>query len=99
MKKTDVIDIQYTKTNGDTSERTIVIHTLPTPNVRAIDVTDMADTEKVAVVDALGRYHEYCRIQENLLFSFEDFCAQELPDVEASNCKWRSFKKDRIVVM
>jgi hypothetical protein len=90
------IEIDYTNNKGDTSTRTILPHSLPQLNVRALDVSTLSEDDVLELQKALAEYQQYRATQMATMFSFEDFIDHQSTGTELPEYKWRSFKYDAI---
>jgi len=94
FKKNLPYDIQYCKA-GEVTQRKIIPTTLPSPNIKAIDVSDVSQMEQDKIVSHLEEYTEYVEQHLKTLFSFEDWISHT--NRESVFLKWRTFNIDNIV--
>lgn len=101
MNKGHLADIRYTKhlPNGEreVTERTIIPTMVPTPNVRALDVTELSDAEQQRMLSAYADYQRYVETQMKNIFNFETWL--EHTGTETAEPKWRMFRSDQLVVL
>lgn len=100
MLQNKITKIRYAKTIvedpvqfiSEKSERTIIPTSVP-GHIKAIDVTDLEDTEQIRLADLHEEYSEYFSNYARQAFSFEDW-ASHTQQLEISP-KWRTFKPDQ----
>jgi hypothetical protein len=76
-----MLKFTYTKPNGDISERVGLVVRKPTDNYSILDITDLDDNERAAVV-------------ENYRIYLED--EKQLRDDLLLNSFWKNFKSERM---
>ena len=100
--------VKYTKATdlgeghaGEVTERYIIPTFVPSAmNIKAIDVTDLDEDDRVELEKQLTEYTEYYQNAIKTIFNFEDWQSHTqggmvtLPPV-----KWRTFKPDNLVVL
>ena len=96
LHESQLVDIVYTKDNGEKSDRTIVPTYVPNTNplVRAIDVTDLSGADQARIEQLVREYREYKDRILNTMFTFESWVAHT-HNIDISP-KWRSFKPSNI---
>ena len=77
----------YTKTNGETSERELIIVSQPRANYLVYDVTKLSEKELEVLLDALEQTEEF---RDNAMKDFELITGIK------QNSLWRSFKPEGI---
>lgn len=106
MKATELTHIQYEKaTNiggaaGEITERYVIPTFVPNPNIKALDVTDLSEAERVVIQQAYAEYTDYYTQAVKSLFNFEDWLSHTKgDDIDTSDIKWRTFKMDNVKVL
>ena len=90
ITESQITSIIYEKDNGETSTRVILPVSVPSTNIRAIDVSDVPETERENLADLLQKYRTY---KDNIIknmFTFEDWV--EHTTNTPITPKWRTFK-------
>jgi delta-aminolevulinic acid dehydratase/porphobilinogen synthase len=81
--------IHYVKKNGETSNRDIVPSFVPSPNMKALDVSSLSEEDKQMVSDLMDEYQEYRKLSMENIFNFGDWIDHTSKTVP--QLKWRSF--------
>ena len=95
----EIAHIRYTSKDGsDVSDRVIIPTFIPTPSIKAIDVTEMSDEERVETQELLRDYAAYFETAVKRVFSFEDWISHTtgLSEGATPEVKWRTFLTDNI---
>lgn len=92
--KQDIWNIEYTNSKNETSAREIIPTTIPSDNIKAIDVSDLSESEKAHIKELLAEYNEYVEHHRASMFNFETWVNHSKGEEIAP--KWRTFNKDRI---
>lgn len=79
--------MRYTKDNGETSERDVIVVSYPKVNHLMYDVTSLTDKERNVLINALAAAEE---ARDNAIAKFE-----VLTGIKQSSL-WRSFKPEGI---
>lgn len=83
-------EVTYTKpSTGEVTDRVIIPISQPTPNVKAIDVTDLNQNERAEMVEIFNEYQDYVDTCIKRIFTFEDFVSQTTG--RDMDVKWRTF--------
>ena len=98
LKEREITNIRYTKVNEDsgtldrfeTTDRTIIPTSVPKTNIKAVDVTDLSETDQIELQSLLTEYTEYVRDHLKSAYSFEDW-ASHSKSIHI-DVKWRTFK-------
>lgn len=86
-----LVEFQYTKQNGDVSQRAVVVTHEPQQNLGGIDVTQLGDDDFVAFIDEYraikNRQHEelmQLMQKHDLKHNFRQFIPNKMQVVETS---------------
>lgn len=82
--------IIYEKETGDTSSRVIIPVSVPKPNVRAIDVSELEPDDREKLRGLYAEYRQYTEAFMAGMFNFETWV--EHTKGETVHPKWRQFK-------
>lgn len=101
MKHKTIEHIKYTRSTdiggakGEQTERFVIPTYIPTPNIKAIDVTELNESQRAEALQLWEEYQEYYTNQLQTLFDFSDWMdhTSKNPDF---GVKWRTFKPDNI---
>lgn len=97
MSKRFCEEVTYTKpSTGEITDRVIIPVTQAQPNVKAIDVTDMDQSDRAEMVELFNEYQEYVDACIKQIFSFEDFISHTTG--EEKEVKWRTFRSDHLEI-
>lgn len=96
LKVGQPVKIQYTNRLGEGSERTIVPTFVPLPNIKAIDVSDLAEDQQAEIAEFLKEYHEYVKEFQSSMFDFTTWL-EHTKQVQFE-AKWRTFKIENVTV-
>ena len=107
MKANEVTKIRYTRATsygdgetGEVTERVIIPTFVPLPNIKAIDVTELAVELQEDVAALFREYAEYYRQRAETIFNFEDWLRHTRgPTVKVNPLKWRTFKLENVEVL
>ena len=101
MKANEVVHFNYTRSTnaggskGEITERYVIPTFVPTiSNIRALDVTDLSEDQRAALLALWNQYQEYYQTAVSLIFDFETWI--EHSTNEQVEVKWRTFKPDNI---
>ena len=99
MEVDKVSSIRYTKADtGEITDRLIIPTTIPTKNVKAIDVTSLNDSQRDELETLHTEYSMYRNRAIQNIYNFEDWVSmttgKDSPDV-----KWRSFLAENVEEM
>jgi hypothetical protein len=95
MNAAETTTIEYVKTNGDWTERNIIVIDPPKDQIKALDVTDWEHESCRALEDLVKQYRKYKEVQIKKIFTFEDWLdhtGNESPET----LEWRTFKLNGI---
>jgi hypothetical protein len=100
MRPHNLTKIRYAKTIteddsqfiAEKTERTIVPTVVP-GNIKAIDVTDLADDEQQKMCELYEEYAQYFDNHQRTAYSFEDWASLS-KNVDVTP-KWRTFKPNQ----
>ncbi len=104
MKANEVQHIQYTKATsiggekGEVTERYIVPTFVPSPNIKAIDVSDLDEQDRNNMAELMQEYAEYHKQQSKVIPSFEVWLEQS-QGVIMDDLKWRTFKVENVELL
>ena len=104
MKANQVQRIKYTKATsiggekGEITERYIVPTFVPSPNIKAIDVSDLDADSRQNMADMLEDYANYHRQAMKNIPTFENWLEQS-QGVVMDDIKWRTFKMDNVELL
>lgn len=86
-----LVEFQYTKQNGDTSQRAVIVTGEPQANLSGIDVTQLPETEFVAFIDEYrqvkNRQHEEILLlmqKHDLKHNFRQFIPAKMQITETT---------------
>lgn len=96
LKPNTIYNISYTNSRNEESERYIIPTTIP-GNVKALDVTELEESERRDVNVAYQQYAEYLDQHMRTAYSFEEWCEQ-VRGKEISP-KWRTFKPEILKIL
>jgi len=96
MRESEIYNIEYTDHKEKISSRIIIPSTVPSANVKAIDVSDLTEDERMEICQHMAEYRDYVETQRKNMYSFEDFIS--LTKGKTISPKWRSFNTERIKV-
>lgn len=90
-------EIAHIKYKDEDKERVIIPTFVPSPSIKAIDVTDLSEEERTDLQGLLREYAEYFESRSRQLFSFEDWISHTtgLSESAIPEVKWRTFLLDR----
>lgn len=95
LTESTLVSVTYTKeSSGDVSTRMIVPVSVPHDNIRAIDVSDIAEADQQGMATLVSEYKEYVAGVMASTYNFEDWVSH----VKGTEIKpkWRSFKPSNI---
>jgi len=106
LKEGEIQNIRYTKANADSgtmdrfevTERVIIPTFIPKPNIKAIDVTDLSEEDRIQLQDMLKEYNQYVKDCSKTTFSFDKW-AEHSKNTDISNVKYRTFKLDSTEIL
>ena len=100
METFQLTEVKYCKvTTGDgnlnvcDTARVIIPTDVPSPNVKALDVTHLTPEERQTFLALLREYNEYVARQMKTIFSLEDWAHHSGQSIDP---KWRTFKIDQL---
>lgn len=107
LKPKEINHIRYTRTTslgegetGEVTERYIFPFFVPSPNVKAVDITGFTEEAKGDVAKLFKEYVEYYEQQMKTVFTFENWLEHSRgPGAYVSPLKWRTFKAENIEVL
>lgn len=101
LKAHTIQRVTYCDKDGNLSDRTIIPTFVPRTNIKAIDVSDLNEEERVVMLQQLLDYQEYVAAVTKTIFSFDNWRDHTKPDNETADIspKWRTFKIDKIEVL
>jgi len=89
--------IRYVKDSGETSKRTIIPTFIPQQNIKAVDVSDLSDTDATQMESLLNEYYgDYLANRDKTTFSFDDWLHATGYYDMSTKVKWRTFKLDNV---
>lgn len=94
MKPHTICKVRYTNNKEQSSEREIIPTTIPTENIKGIDVSELSNEERENLMLLLNDYNNYVQQQHNNIFNFETW-ASHSSGVQIKP-KWRTFSVDRL---
>lgn len=95
LNKNQMVNIQYiNNSNGEKTKRQIISTTNIPTNIKAIDVTNLSQTDKTDLLQLYNDYADYKRQELNKLFNFSDWILHTKG--VRLDVKWRTFKINNI---
>ena len=90
-------EITHIKYKDEDTERVIIPTFVPSPSIKAIDVTELSESEQVELQGLLREYADYYEARHRQIFSFEDWVSHTtgLSEGTIPEVKWRTFLLDR----
>lgn len=77
IKKNTIVNVEYTKGDGSTTDRSLFVVATPSSVYKAYDLSSINDEVlKNTITDSLVEYSEYVKQHRETLFTFEDFYEQ-----------------------
>jgi hypothetical protein len=93
-----IVNVRYDNVNKDeVTYRTIVPTSVPATVVRAIDVSELSQSELQTLTDQLAEYNAYKKQYFSMMLSFEDFVEQSTN--KRPTVKWRAFTPSQLHVL
>lgn len=90
LVENEITTIVYEKDSGETSARVIIPVAVPHQNIRAIDLSDLTEAERLQMQAMYTEYKAYTKAYINNMLNFENWVDhtrnQEIKP------KWRTFK-------
>lgn len=90
LTEAQIASIVYEKDGGDVSARVILPVSVPSTNVRAIDLSDVPPAEREEVSKLFAEYRAYKEAFMANMFNFETWVEHSTGKVITP--KWRAFK-------
>lgn len=86
----EINSFTYTKGNGEQSERTVLVASLPysVTNVKTIDVSSLSEHEQEVIKEKYKQYQKYRKEQMDNIKSFEEYSGDKV--------QWKAFKESGI---
>lgn len=91
IKRFKPTQIKYVKDDGTETIRTIVSFTEVPENVKALDVSNMSESDRANILELVGEYQNYIQNHISTAFSFENW-VQHTTGKSLNELKWRTFK-------
>ena len=92
MSKSELTNIRYVrKGDGESTERVVIPTFVPQPNMKALDVTDLAPEQREQLAALYEEYSEYYTLAAKQLFSFDDWLTHTQGEDAQFELKWRTF--------
>jgi hypothetical protein len=88
------VDIEYTKDSGERSTRRIIPAVTIPSNIRALDVSDLNESDQNHMCDLYLQYQQYVDTHARTLFAFQEWV--EHTSGEQLQYKWRTFKSSNM---
>jgi len=96
VNRLDILDIKYTKANGEKSDRKIIsLNSIP-KNLKAIDISDISQEDAEHLIEQYKNYNEYLENFDKTKMKFEDWYSMTNPNESLSTVKYRTFTVDNI---
>lgn len=95
LQQDNIVNIEYTKDNGDKSKRYIIPTCVPKKSIKAIDVSDLTEDQRDEMCKLHAEYNQYREQAIKNIFNFEDWVSQTSGN-DLGNIKWRTFNIDNI---
>lgn len=107
MNRNKPTRIRYTRTTslgggnvGDVTERVIIPTNVPSPLIKALDVTGFTKEARENVSKLLQEYSEYYAQQLRTIFNFEDWLVHTRgPHASVDPLVWRTFVNNEVEVL
>lgn len=101
LKTNKLAHIRYTKSTdiggrlGEVTDRVIIPTYVPYDSVKALDVSDLSETDACVLQSLMKEYTEYVELKMATIFNFEDFVAQTY-GVKSSSPSYDLFKETNL---
>jgi hypothetical protein len=107
MKTNKLTHIEYEKATdlgdgnrGEITERYVIPTFVPSPNVKALDVTMLSPKQREEMESLFAEYKEYYQQIASTIFTFEDWISHTQGESDlVSKIKWRTFRLDNVKIL
>lgn len=97
LSEATITTIMYEDAKGDKTARVIIPTSVPSPNMRALDVSHLSAPERVELAEEYQEYLSYLNQQYKQAWSFENWRDQTKPAHSEEPLKWRTFKTSQLI--
>lgn len=99
LEKHKLYEVEYTKLDkSETTQRKIIPTFVPSPNVKAIDVSELSESEAEQMRQNLVEYSKYYEQAAKNIYSFEDWLSHTSRRVSKPP-KWRTFAIENLAIL
>lgn len=106
LKQNHLAHIRYIKTTdlgggrkGEVTDRAIIPTYIPGDAVKALDVSDLSETQALELQNFSIEYAKYVEEKMNTVFSFEDWISHTQSTKSTPTLKYRTFKLNSLEVI
>lgn len=98
MKVNNKVNINYTKKDGEQTNRTIIPISVPAKVITALDVTSFDEQQAEAIHEKYTQYLAYRERHLSSMYNFNDWLDHIGSGIDTDELKYRSFDPSKVEV-